>query len=224
MIQEINFWVQLVCGIIVSRGVIAETKVGKKLLSTISKARFCLVDKKINAIIGIFIIAPFLLIFFNLHLLVIMFLLCVWINIPSYIEEYHKKEFFNIGLLKKYAYWLGIAIGTWFFSDNPTSIHPYSWIFQITQDLNKTFVIGIVSMAVLAIIFDGLILCIGLWSQKFIDREIFFVVASIMFFVICPIVGHLNIKNYQDIAELKEKTKSIFIKKIANMKKEFKAL
>lgn len=219
MIQEINFWVQLVCGIIVSRGAIAETKVGKKLLSIISKARFCLVDKKINAIIGIIIIAPFFLIFFNLHLLVIMLLLCVWINIPLYMEEYHKKEFFNIGLSNRYAYWLGIAIGTWFFSDNPTSIHPYSWIFQITQDLNKTFVIGIVSMAVLAVIFDGLILCIGLWSQKFINGEIFFVVASIMFFVICPIVGHLNIKNYQDMVEIKEKTKSIFIKKNSQYEK-----
>lgn len=217
MIQDINFWLQFICGLIVSRNVIAETDMGKKFLEIVLNIiKSCFTDSKANKKVSFFL-GFVLFCVLDASPLITLLVLSAWLRIPNYIQEHKEEKFFKEGFLDRFFHWLGIAIGSWFFSSNPTSYIPFSWFLHITHNTYSIFIYGTISMIVLAILVDCIILYIALGLKNFIAGSGIFVFATIMFFVICPIVEHYKWNTFQDIVKSIEAKKESFSNRLLSL-------
>lgn len=219
MIQEFIFWVQFFCGIIVGRGVIAETDMGKRFLKIVLNIiESCFTDSKANKKVSFFL-GFVLFCVLDASPLTTLIVLGIWLRIPDYIQEHQEEKFFKEGIWDRFFHWLGIAVGSWLFSGNPTSYIPFSWFLNITHNTYHIFAYGTISMIALAILIDCIILYVALGLQKFIAGSGFFVFAIIMFFVICPLVEHYKWNTFQDIIKSVEAKKESFLNRLPSLSK-----
>lgn len=215
MIQDINFWIQFFCGIIVGRGVIAETEVGKKFLHFVSKAKFMLIDTKINPIAGA-LIGLFLFFISEVPFVVLVCCFFIWLNIPIFLQQ-HKKGFSTSKILwLKFTTWFALGIVVLYRAES-TKSYPFSLVSILTSSKSCIFLFGFIGIVLVGVLCDYVLLKISIKMHKFITTDRILIFATIMFFIVCPIVEYSKCNTFQDIIKSIEAKKESFLNRLPSL-------